>query len=177
MFKDMRPNAPLYILHRGEVPRLETGSIVSVSQPVPKAPAHYNAMFPQQQEMVVDVRAKIGGNTITFEKLPAALTIADFNATGSNVVVSSSREAIRSEVEAMLSQSRAIIESVGHHESVAQSCTDILKGLDPSYAKDREQTAEIQGLNTKIADMEKKLSGIDDIKKMLAEQAKQSKKE
>lgn len=169
MFKDLRPNAPFFVLHRGEKPVLETGSIVSVSQPVPKMPTNYNAMYPQQPEMVVDVRVKVGTNTLTFEKLPANNAIADFSSNGqSNVVVASNRDMIRTEIETMHTQSKGIIDSLPYHQSVMSECESILKTINPSYAKEKEQENEIKGLNAKISELEKKLGGIDDIKQMLS---------
>ena len=70
----------------------------------------------------------------------------------------------------MLAQSRAIVESVHHHESVIVECESILKGLNPTYAKEKDQEAEIKGLNEKISELEKKLGGIEEIKQMLLNQ-------
>ena len=173
MFKDLRQNAPLYVLYRGEKPRLETGSILSVGQPVPKMLTNYNALYPQQPEMVVDVCVKIGSETITFEKLPASSVIADFASTGNatnNIVISSSKDAIRTEVETMLTQSKNIVDSVSYHQGVVQECEEMLKGLNPSFAKDKEQEKTIKDLQDKIAGLESKLSGIDDIKALLLAQ-------
>ena len=168
MFKDLRANTPFYILYRGEKPYLEVGTVVSVSQPMPKMQTNFNTMFSQQPDMVVDVRVKVGDNTLTFEKLPASSVIADFSAASQNMVVSSNRDNIRTEVEIMLAQSRAIVESVNHHENVIIECEGILKGLNPTYAKEKDQEAEIKELNTKISELENKLGGIDEIKQMIS---------
>lgn len=178
MFKDLRANAPFYILYRGEKPRLETGTIVGVSQPVAKMPTNYNAMYPQQPEMVVDVRVKVGQSTITFEKLPANNTIADFapngiQSSGNNVVVSSNRDMIRTEIETMLGQSKGIIDSISYHQGVVSECEEILKTLNPTFAKEKEQEDTIKGLEDKIAKLESKLGGIDEIKSLLMAQSKQ----
>lgn len=177
MFKDLRANTPFYILYRGENPRLETGSIVGVSQPVAKMPTNYNAMYPQQPEMVVDVRVKVGQNTLTFEKLPANNAIADFapngiQSAGSNVVVSSNRDMIRTEIETMHAQSKGIVDSIGYHQGVMSECEEILKTLNPSFAKEKEQEETIRGLEDKIAKLESKLGGIDEIKSLLMAQSK-----
>lgn len=170
MFKDLRPNTLFYVLYRGETPKLETGTVVSVSPPMPKPPTHYNAMYPQQPEMVVDVKVKVGANTLTFEKLPAASAIADFTPGGGsqNVVVSTNRDMMRTEVEAMLGQSRAIVESIGYHQKVVGECEAILHALDPSYAKGKEREDEIKGLKDELSTLRDKLGGIDEIKKILA---------
>lgn len=175
MFKDLRPNTPFFILYRGDKPKLEAGSVVSVSQPIAKMPTNYNAMYPQQPEMVVDVKVKVGTNTLTFEKLPAGSSIADFSQNGvSNVVVSSNRDMIRTEIETMYSQSKGIIDSVSYHQGVMSECEDILKSLNPSFAKEQEQEETIKAMRIKMEKMEAQLSGIDEIKKLLLEREKSS---
>ena len=156
MFKDLRQNTPLYVLYRGEKPRLETGSVLSVGQPVPKMPTNYNAIYPQQPDMVVDVCVKIGSETITFEKLPAGSVIADFASVGNttnNIVISSSRDAIRTEIETMFTQSKNIVDSVSYHQGVVQECEEILKGLNPSFAKDKEYENTIKKLEKEMSEM------------------------
>ena len=179
MFKDLRQNAPFYILHRGERPRLETGSVLSVSQPEPKMPTNYNAMYPQQPDMVVSVRVKIGSESVTFEKLPSGNTIADFAPNGNqvnNIVVSSNKDAIRTEIETMLTQSKGIVESIDYHQGVVSECEEMLKGLSPSFAKDKEQEETIKNLEKELADVKKQLSGIDEIKNLLMEQQRNNPK-
>ena len=169
MFKDLRVNTPFYILYRGEKPRLEIGSVLSVSQPTPKVPTNFNTMYPQQPEMIVDVRIKAGDNTLTFEKLPAGNNIADFADGSQSMVVSSNRDNIRTEIEIMLGQSKSVIESVNYHESVMIECESILKGLNPSYAKEQNQEAEIKELRGQISELQNKLGSLDEIKQMIGD--------
>ncbi|MDD6210542.1 MAG: hypothetical protein PUB21_08060 [Bacteroidales bacterium] len=134
MFQSLRQGNPFYILRKGENPRCDVGSIVSVSAPV--------------------------------QKFPANQAIADFSASGSNVVVSGSRDAINSEIEAMLSNSRQVVESVGYHENVIAGCEDMLKSINPSFAKERKQEEEIVQLKSEISGVKGDLS---DIKGMLSQ--------
>lgn len=164
MFKDLRQNSPFYILYKGEKPRLETGSVSSVSQPMPKPMVNYNAMMPQQPEMVVDVKIKVGNNILTFEKLPAANTIADFSMNGNdlsqNVVISSNRDMIKTEIETMLSQSKSILESASYHQNVINECEDILKQVNPTFAKEKQQESTISNLEERTKNMENQLGSL-----------------
>lgn len=92
MFQSLRPNNQVFILHKDRA-ILETGSVVSVSTPMPKYPVQ--PMFGQPQEMVVDIVVKVNNQDITYQKIPANLDIADFN--NSNIVLSDNREAMNSE--------------------------------------------------------------------------------
>lgn len=79
MFQSIRQGQQFFILHKGENPRCDVGTVVSVSNPVPKYQNGYTAYPLPQNEMVVDVKVKVGDDTLDFQKLPANLSIADFS--------------------------------------------------------------------------------------------------
>lgn len=161
MFSALRSGSPFYILEKNGEPQLKTGSVVSVSQPVPK---FANSFVPNQQftETIVDVVVKVGEEEVKFEKLPSNLVIANFGQSG--VVVSGSKDAMNSEVEGMLHNSRQIIESIPYHEKVLASCDRMLRELNPQFAKEKEQEEKIGMLEQKMSGMEGTLS---DIREML----------
>lgn len=161
MFSALRQGSPFYILEKSEEPKLKVGSVVSVSQPTPK---YTNSFIPNQQfgDMVVDVTVKVGEDELKFEKLPSSLSIANFGQNG--VVVSESKEAMNTEVEVMLRNSKQIIESVPYHEKVVQVCDVMLRELNPQFAKEKEQEEKIGLLEQKMVGMEGTLS---DIREML----------
>ena len=65
MFQSLRPNNQVFILHKDRAV-LETGSVVSVSTPMPKYPVQ--PMFGQPQEMVVDIVVKVNNQDITYHR-------------------------------------------------------------------------------------------------------------
>ena len=171
MFNALRQGSPFFILEKVDEPKLRIGSVVSVSQPTPK---YNNTFIPNQRfgEMTVDVVVKVGEEEIKFEKLPSNLSIANFGANG--VVVSESKEAMNSEVEGMLRNSRQIIDSVPYHEKVISSCDVMLRELNPSFKKEKEQEEKIGLLEQKMNGMEGTLTEIRD---MLGLALNKSKKE
>lgn len=171
MFSAMRSGSPFYILEKSDEPRLKIGSVVSVSQTQPK---FANSFVPNQQygEMIVDVVVKVGDEEIKLEKLPSNLSIANFGANG--IVVSESREAMNTEVEGMLQTSRQIIESVPYHQKVVEMCDVMLRDLNPSFKKEKEQEEKIGLLEKKMSGMEGTLS---DIREMLNIALNKSKRE
>lgn len=124
MFQSIRQGQQFFILHKGENPRCDVGTVVSVSNPVPKYQNGYTAYPLPQNEMVVDVKVKVGDDTLDFQKLPANLSIADFSQIGGNVVVSESKDAINAEIEAMKISSVRVVESVQYHQKVIKSCDE-----------------------------------------------------
>lgn len=177
MFKDLRINSPFFIFDKGDKVSLQVGTVVAVSQPTVKPVSNFNPGFQFQTEYVVDVRVKAGDSTLNFNQLPANMAIADFPSNGNQkIVVSSSRDLIRTEIETTMAGSKAILDSVGKHEAAVQECEKILQDINPSFAKEKEKDEEIRNLREQVASMEKKLQGIDEIKNMLLEQGKNNKK-
>lgn len=163
MFSASRQGGFIYILSKGEKPTVKIGQIESVSSPVPKYPT-YNPSVPYspQPEMLVDIKVKCGDEVIDFQKLPANGEIFAYP----NAIVSERKDAIVSEVEAMMQTSKKIVESVPYHESVIQSCSDVLNELNPQFAKDKQQEERINSLEKEVLSMK---SGLGDIKSLLIE--------
>lgn len=161
MFSGLRTNSLFYILEKGEKPVLKVGQVSSVSNPSPKYGQYPTTpMFGQQMETVVDVSVKVGDETMEFKQLPSNLSIANL---GQNVVVSENKDAMNAEVEAMLRNSRGILESVSYHESVIASCDSILREINPQLAKEKAQEEKIVGLEDQMGKLSVALSSIQEM--------------
>ena len=161
MFSGLRTNSLFYILEKGEKPVLKVGQVSAVSNPSPKYGQYPTTpMFGQQMETVVDVSVKVGDETMEFKQLPSNLSIANL---GQNVVVSENKDAMNAEVEAMLRNSRGILESVSYHESVIASCDSILRELNPQLAKEKAQEEKIVGLEDQMGKLSVALSSIQEM--------------
>lgn len=166
MFSNLRTNSQIYILHKEASPYVEVGTVVSVSQPVPKFPMNN---FMNQQELVVDVTVKINDSTVTLQKLPANLDIADQGING-NMVITTSREAMNSEVDALRQKSMGILNSVEYHQKVVQDCEILLQRLNPEFAEQRQQKQEIDTLKAQMSEM------MSDMKDLMAQLKKDNNK-
>lgn len=153
MFQGLRTNSLFYVLDKGENPNLRIGQVVSVSNPQTKYPSFNNGFTPQPMETVVDVKVKLGDEEVDFKQLPANGQIAN----DKNLVVSDNKDAMSAEVDAMLRQSKAILESVDYHERVVKSCEGMLQQLNPQIAKEKEQTEKINKLEGKVSGIEGKI--------------------
>lgn len=161
MFSGLRTNSLFYILEKGEKPVLKVGQVSSVSNPSPKYGQYPTTpMFGQQMETVVDVSVKVGDETMEFKQLPSNLSIANL---GQNVVVSENKDAMNAEVEAMLRNSRGILESVPYHESIIASCDGILRELNPQLAKEKAQEEKIVSLEDQMGKLGLALTSIQDM--------------
>lgn len=153
MFQGLRRNSLLYVLDKGENPNLRIGQVISTSNPQTKYPTFNNGFTPQPMETVVDVKVKLGDEEVDFKKLPANGQIAN----DKNLVVSDNKDAMSAEVDAMLRQSKAILESVDYHKRVVDSCEGMLQQLNPQIAKEKEQTEKINKLEGKVSGIEGKI--------------------
>lgn len=151
MFQGLRQNGLFYILEKGEDLRLRVGQVVSVSNPQPKYGQFNTPTFGTQPEMTVDVRVKVDDETMDFKQLSANASIAN----SGNVVVSDSKEAMSAEVEGLLRTSKGMLDSIPYHEKMLVSCDAILRDLNPTFKKEKEQ-------EEKIGMLEEKMVGIED---------------
>lgn len=157
MFSTLRANNPIYILDKKDSPVLKRGIIESVSPQRSKTGSFYG----QPSDMVIDITVNIEGVKQEFKNIPANLSIAS----DGTIVLSENKEALSSEVDALISLSKQILDSVDYHKEVVEKCEQILKELNPQFAKDKLQEEKINSLEDRIGGVEISLN---DIKEMLA---------
>lgn len=157
MFSNLRTNSQIYILHRDVTPYVEIGQVVSVSQPRPRYQTN-NYIAPQEQ--VVDLVVGINGNNITLQSLPANLDVADQGTINGSLFISTTRDAMNTEINSMRQKSLDIINSVEHHKKVIQDCELLLQRLNPEFAEQKQQKQEIDMLKSQVSEM---MAGMKDL--------------
>lgn len=152
MFQTLRPNSQIYILRKEGTPYVETGSVISVSNPIPKFPMPSAPMQPYgTAELVVDVVANVNGQQMTFSKLPANKDIED--SIINKMTIATSRDAMNAEVSAMKQRSIDHINSVEYHQGVILGCDKILETLNPEFGEKMRRDKEIADLRGQVAEM------------------------
>lgn len=155
MFSALRQGAPLYILEKGETPNIKIGQVESVTQPRPKYATYNPAVgINGNMETIVDITVKINGDKKEYIGIPSNLSIHGYG----NIVISESRDAMISEVDGMLQSSKSIIESVDYHKKMIVSCEEMLKQLNPAYAKEQERDGAIDSLKMEVETLRKEIS-------------------
>lgn len=156
MFQSVRPNSPIYVLHKGDNPRLETGYVAN--QPIPKPKYQIPHNFGQPQEMIVDLVIKLNDTTINLNAIPANLDIADSYSNGENIVISDSREAMNSEIISLKQKSVDIINSEAYHKSLIKQYDKLLSDFNPEVAEKQAQQQEIASLRSQMDEMSKNMA-------------------
>ena len=119
--------------------------------------------------MQLDVKVKCGEEVLEFQKIPTNQELFSYP----NAVISDKKEAILSEVESMMQSSRQVVDSVPYHRSVVESCDEILKQLNPQFAKEKQQEEKITALESMVGSLK---NDIGDIKNLLLRQSQTSSK-
>ena len=156
MFQSVRPNSPIYVFHKGDNPRLETGYVVN--QPIPKPKYQMPNAFGQPQELVVDLVIKLNDITVNMNAIPAQLDIADSYSNGENLVISDSREAMNSEILSLKQKSIDIINSVPYHKNLIITYDKLLSDFNPEMAEKQAQQKEISELKAQLNEMSRNMA-------------------
>lgn len=156
MFQSVRPNSPIYVFHKGDNPRIETGYVVN--QPIPKPKYQIPHNFGQPQEMIVDLVMKLNDITVNYNNIPASLDIADSYSNGENIVISDSKDAINAEIISLKQKSIDIINSIDYHKSLIDTYDKILSEFNPDVAEKQAQQKEIADLRLQVSEMSKNMA-------------------
>jgi len=141
LFKDMKPGYPVYLLDKENM-KAATGKIVNIGQPHFPSPA---GNIPQTAQMFVDVTVESDKQTRTYS-IPDTLSVTYAGA----LVLSTDREGILRDVEAMKSRSEEALNEVGRHRNTIAECDRILEEWNPAFAEKKRQDERISGLETEV---------------------------
>lgn len=145
MFSNLSPNSILYVLDLNSSPKVLSGPIERVSIPRPK----YNTFNPNM-EMIVDIIATINGERREFKGVPNG-AIANFGTDA--FVLAENKESLNSYINAMIQNSKSIIESVEKHKTLVSNYEEALTELNPSIKADKEKDKAIQSLQSQVAEL------------------------
>lgn len=151
MFGALRQNNRVYVLDKGEKPTLKIGQVTAVTSPAP--------VYGQYNSYTVDVTVSLDGQTSVFQQLPSTSSIA----TSNGLVVAETADVMAVEVEGLMRNSQQILDNIEHHKTVVNECSEILKTLNPKYAKDKQQEEKIDILENKVTGIEESLGSIKDM--------------
>lgn len=149
MFSALRQGALLYILDKGENPNIKIGQVEGVTQPRFVPASGFGTT-------VVDITARVDNESKDFIGIPSGASVHGYG----NVVISESRDAMIQEVNAMLRTSKSALESIDYHRKVIGACEDMLKQIDPDYAKQQERDDTIDSLKTEVGSLKEDVSKI-----------------
>lgn len=146
MFSSLSQNSILYILDLQNNPKIISGPVERVSAPRPK----YNTFNPNF-EMIVDIFATINGEKREFKGVPNG-SIANYGEDA--FILAESKEALNSYINAMLQNSKSILNSVEKHQKLVENYEEALQELNPSLKADKEKDKAIQSLQEQVSSLQ-----------------------
>lgn len=147
MFSNLSQNSIMYLLDLHSSPKVLSGPVERVSVPRPK----YNTFNPNM-EMVVDIIATINGERREFKGVPNG-TIANFG--DDAFVLAESRDALNAYINAMLQNSRTIVNSIEKHQKLVVDYEEALQELNPDIRASKENDKAIQTLQDQVEALQK----------------------
>ena len=151
MFSALNQGSLVYILDKTDGVKFKIGEIVGTTVP---------QFAVDGSGMVMKLSVKINGNVAEYNNVPSAATIVSYN--NGKFIITETKQSIQSEVESTLHNANYIIEHIEDYKSQITQCENVLKELNPQYAKDKARDEEIAGIKSEVAGMK------GDIAKILA---------
>lgn len=147
MFSALSQGSSIYLLDKASSPKLLVGEVVGVTQPK----FVYN-------QATVDLKVKVEDTIQEFNNLPSISNTVTYN--GGKLLISETKQGIQAEVEGILTNSQNILNNIDTYKQNVIDCENILKQLNPQFARDKERDDRLQNLETRFDGVETKLDKI-----------------
>lgn len=158
MFSGLRQGTVLYILDKTGEPKVVNGYVENVTAPHPMYKTYNPAVsFGTNMQSVVDIIVKIDNEKKEFIGIPSNGSIHSYG----DYVISENKEGMIQEVDAMLQNSKSILANVEQHKTNINACENILKQLNPVYAKEQERDDAINNISGRMDRMENVLARLE----------------
>ena len=159
MFSTLRKGATIYILDRTDTPEVKVGYVDNVTTPRPMYPT-YNpaASLGTNMQTVVDMTIRIGDEKKEFS-VPSTLSIHTYG----DYTLSENKEAMISEVDSLLQSSKDVLDSIDKHKQAIAAYEEILKTLNPVYARESERDSAIDRITQQVDSMQNTLNRLESL--------------
>lgn len=147
MFSALSQGSSIYLLDKTSSPKYLIGEIVGVTQP------KYNF-----NQATVDLRVKVDDQIQEFNNLPSINSTVTYN--NGKLLISETKQGIQNEIETILSNSKNIVDNIDVYKQNIKDCENILKQINPQFAKDKERDDRLLNLETRFDGVESKLDKI-----------------
>lgn len=153
LFKDIKQNYPVYILNKQDLSLIQ-GKAMQV--PFPRMEVNQKT---GKAEMVIDVTIEADGKTATYV-IPESLSVTY----AGNLILSTDKMSLASEIEAMKNTAEQVLASVNHHKEVLKKASSLLAELNPVYKEKQETEKRFKDIENTVTDVK---GSVDDLKKVI----------
>ena len=150
MFSALRQGNIVYILDKTDGLTLKKGQVVSNSA--------VNIPYNLAANSLITLTIDIEGETKEFNNIPAMQSSVQYN--NGSLMLIDNQELASTEVENIIKSSKEILENTEYYEKLVETGEEVLKKLNPQFAKDKARDDEFNALKDKVGGMESKLDTI-----------------
>lgn len=147
MFSSLTQGSIVYILDKQDRPKLKCGEVVGVS-----------ALKFQANGSTVDLKINSEGIIQDYGNIPSNSSIVSYN--NGKVTISETKQGLQNEVESTLQNSKNIVNNIEIYKQNIIDYEEILKQLNPQFAKDKERDSRLNNLELKFEGVEDKIDKI-----------------
>ena len=147
MFSYLTQGSIVYILDKQDRPKLKCGEVVGVS-----------ALKFQANGSTVDLKINSEGIIQDYGNIPSNSSIVSYN--NGKVTISETKQGLQNEVESTLQNSKNIVNNIEIYKQNIIDYEEILKQLNPQFAKDKERDTRLNNLELKFEGVEDKIDKI-----------------
>lgn len=157
LFKDIKQNYPVFILDKQEL-KVSQGKVVSAAFPridmnAGVKPGNVSPTNPTGAQMVVDITIEADGKTATYT-IPENLAITY----AGNIVLSTDRDGLVREIEAMKNAAEQILSTVDHQKAIVEKSSALLAELNPIYKEKIETEERFGKIENSVSELKDMLS-------------------
>lgn len=150
MFSNLNKNNQVVIIDKSGDGVMRVGIVAEIKQQ--NTPYQFNPIgVPNTAPIDILVKYEDGSED-NFPQLPANNTVFTYN--NGNVIVCDGRDSARSEIEKLHSYAKQHIESTPHYEKILASTEQMMCTIDPRYAKEQQNDADIRNLKCGMQNMQ-----------------------
>lgn len=140
MFSGLSQGSLVYILDKTDTMKFKVGEVVGTTIP---------QFSTDGSGMVMRLSVKTEDNVVEYNNVPSAASVVSYN--NGKLIIAETKQSIQSEVETMLHNATHIVEHIDDYKQQITRCEEVLKELNPQYAKDKARDEDIAGLKNEVA--------------------------
>lgn len=148
MFSALQQGSLIYILDKTDGTKFKIGEVQSVSSPMTSQSGFLGQTY-------VNMKVNLEGNTYEYNQIPSSASSITYN--NNRLTLSETKQGLQQEVETILQNSKQILDNIGTYEQNVKDCENILKQLNPQFAKDKERDERLDALENKFTGVESKI--------------------
>lgn len=157
MFSALSQGSLIHILEKTDGLKYRVGEVIGVTQPNQPGGIFGAPSFNNPATSIM-LKVKVDGVTKEYPEVNPTQSVMSYNNGG--LIISETVQGIQVTVENIHKHNKQILANKDLYEKEIADCENIMKELNPQFAKDKERDDRINGLDSKVTSMEGKLDKI-----------------